>query len=239
MDLVNVLNTTTFDSFPASHFVESDNITSTLPHTNNTHALYTQHFSASPTSSTATPFLLADIGEGIAEVELLQWFVSPGDSVAQFDRVCEVQSDKATVEITSRFDGVVESLNGEVGEMLNVGEPLMMIAVEGGGDAKGDDKIVTDDPGEMKQKLSIPEAPQAASGHGPRSVSADTGKVLTTPAVRKMAREHGIDLVTVVGSGAKGRVLKEVRRHVCGYRQQTALFLPLLMHLLASLVVAS
>ena len=59
-------------------------------------------FSASPASKASIPFLLADIGEGIAEVELLQWFVSPGHEVSQFDRVCEVQSDKATVEITSR-----------------------------------------------------------------------------------------------------------------------------------------
>ena len=76
------------------------------------------------------PFLLADIGEGIAEVELLQWFVEPGMRVQQFDRVCEVQSDKATVEITSRFDGVIDSLNGQVGDMISVGSPLLHIAVE-------------------------------------------------------------------------------------------------------------
>ena len=51
-------------------------------------------------SSSDIPYLLADIGEGIAEVELLQWFVSEGDVVSQFDKICEVQSDKATVEIT-------------------------------------------------------------------------------------------------------------------------------------------
>eukprot|EP00978_Attheya_sp_CCMP212_P040459 scaffold221176_cov53-Attheya_sp.AAC.1 len=74
------------------------------------------------------PFLLADIGEGIAEVELLQWFVATGDPIRQFDRVCEVQSDKATVEITSRFDGTVESLDGAIGDMISVGCPLLHIA---------------------------------------------------------------------------------------------------------------
>jgi 2-oxoisovalerate dehydrogenase E2 component (dihydrolipoyl transacylase) len=72
-------------------------------------------------------FLLADIGEGIKEVELLQWFVQPGEHVRQFDKVCEVQSDKATVEITSRYDGVVLELAGSVGDMMQVGQPLLFI----------------------------------------------------------------------------------------------------------------
>ena len=69
-------------------------------------------------------FLLADIGEGIAEVELLQWFVQPGNTVSQFDRLCEVQSDKATVEITSRYDGVVSEQCGNVGDMIQVWEMI-------------------------------------------------------------------------------------------------------------------
>ena len=81
-----------------------------------------------PTTTTTIPFLLADIGEGIAEVELLQWFVSPGDKLNQFDRVCEVQSDKASVEITSRYDGMVSLLCGNVGDVMRVGQPLLYIA---------------------------------------------------------------------------------------------------------------
>ena len=60
-------------------------------------------------------FNLADIGEGIAEVEILQWFVKPGDKIEEFDKICEVQSDKATVEIKSPFAGVVKRLYYEVG----------------------------------------------------------------------------------------------------------------------------
>ena len=88
--------------------------------------------------SALTPFLLADIGEGIKEVELMQWFVGEGDAVRQFDRICEVQSDKATVEITSRYDGIVDRLSGNVGDMVQVGEPLLYLrgAHGGGGDPK-------------------------------------------------------------------------------------------------------
>ena len=62
-------------------------------------------FHGSAAAGRVLPFALPDIGEGIAEVEVLAWHVAPGDRVAQFDRLLEVQSDKATVDITSRYDG--------------------------------------------------------------------------------------------------------------------------------------
>ena len=84
------------------------------------------------TDSTHTiPFLLADIGEGIHEVELLQWYVQPGDVLQQFDLVAQVQSDKATVDISCRFDGVVTELGGQVGDMVQVGTPLLYLKVNG------------------------------------------------------------------------------------------------------------
>ena len=162
-----------------------------------------------------------------SQVELLQWFVAPGDVLSQFDRVCEVQSDKATVEITSRYDGKVLNLNGNVGDMMKVGEALLDLDVEGSG---GSVEIASSKPGEMKEELSIPSAAavprspvapaaggnrsssSSSSGHGPRtppSPSDPASKVKTTPAVRKIARENNIDLNSVQGTGSGGRVLKE------------------------------
>lgn len=66
------------------------------------------------------PFLLADIGEGIAEVELMAWYVKKGDKVKAFDKLCEVQSDKATVEITSRFDGIIANVYHKEGDIVKV-----------------------------------------------------------------------------------------------------------------------
>jgi len=176
------------------------------------------------------PFLLADIGEGIAEVELLQWFVEPGDRVSQFDRVCEVQSDKATVEITSRFDGIIESLNGQVGDMVSVGSPLLHIAVEDDGGGSTADS--TSSPAPQVQQASAPapklhnidneedrlHIPQVASSFPDYGTDDDTGaaeakrsastKALATPAVRKLGMEHNIDLSSIAGTGPKGRVIK-------------------------------
>ena len=162
-----------------------------------------------------TPFLLADIGEGIAEVELLQWYIAPGSRVSQFDRVCQVQSDKASVEITSRYDGVVKELCAEVGGVVKVGEPLCFLETEGGG--------VTLDNVEEGEKLSVPSVAsdfssvyddKAKSEHdvseidSERTSSSTSAKVLSSPAVRKLGKEHGIDISTVKGSGPNGRVLK-------------------------------
>jgi 2-oxoisovalerate dehydrogenase E2 component (dihydrolipoyl transacylase) len=126
--------------------------------------------SSSSSSSSAIPFLLADIGEGIAEVELLQWFVNEGDIVSQFDKICEVQSDKATVDITSRYDGRVTRLQGVAGDMIKVGTPLLY--VEGDHDDGGDNQNYYHDTAleaELESLSSLHEAdiilkiPQVAS----------------------------------------------------------------------------
>jgi len=75
------------------------------------------------------PFLLADIGEGISEVEVLKWHRSEGEPVNPFDKLLDVESDKATVEITSRYRGILRDLQYRPGEMAPVGRPLVRLGL--------------------------------------------------------------------------------------------------------------
>ncbi|GAA5859351.1 hypothetical protein JCM9279_006704, partial [Rhodotorula babjevae] len=79
------------------------------------------------------PFVLADIGEGITEVEIVKWLVKEGDTVEEFDPIVEVMSDKASVEITSPFSGQVVGLSGAAGDMLRVGNTLCEVEVDSEG----------------------------------------------------------------------------------------------------------
>ncbi|KAG0711110.1 DBT protein [Chionoecetes opilio] len=147
------------------------------------------------------PFLLADIGEGIREVVVKEWFISEGDTVAQFDSICEVQSDKASVTITSRYDGVIKKLYHEVDDTALVGKPLVDIEV-----SKEDDSVGAEV--QEGEAISVGRPVGSAVGEG-SNFTLPRGKVLTTPAVRRMAAEYTIDLNEVQGSGRDGRILKE------------------------------
>ncbi|KAG9186609.1 2-oxoisovalerate dehydrogenase E2 component (dihydrolipoyl transacylase) [Alternaria panax] len=111
------------------------------------------------------PYLLADIGEGITECQVIQWFVQPGARVEQFDPICEVQSDKASVEITSRFDGVIKKLYYEADDMA---KPLVDIDIQSeisaadeallnGGSGKQDDEVLLTGAGGTKSDQDTPE----------------------------------------------------------------------------------
>ena len=146
------------------------------------------------------PFHLSDIGEGIKEVTVKEWFVQPGDKVAQFDQICEVQSDKASVTITSRFDGVVKKLHYDIDDIAQTGDPLVDIEVEGES-AQVSKESGSQDATEVQEKdaLDVQE----------EEVSRRSKKALATPAVRRMASEHGLNVTEIQGTGKDGRVLKE------------------------------
>ena len=121
-------------------------------------------------------------------------------SLAQFDKLVEVQSDKATVEITSPFAGKIESLAYEVGATAKVGTPLLHWIAAGG---------ASDAPAAGKPAAAAPAAASKAAPAAAAPAVASSGKALATPATRALAREHQIDLAKLTGTGRDGRVTKE------------------------------
>ncbi|XP_077390306.1 lipoamide acyltransferase component of branched-chain alpha-keto acid dehydrogenase complex, mitochondrial [Festucalex cinctus] len=139
-------------------------------------------------------FKLSDIGEGITEVTVKEWYVKEGDKVSQFDSICEVQSDKASVTITSRYDGVITKLYYHADQVALVGKPLVDIRTESTSDVIQEEDVV--------------ETPaMAREEHTHQEIKGL--KTQATPAVRRLAMENNIKLSEVVGSGKDGRILKE------------------------------
>ncbi|GAW22944.1 hypothetical protein ANO14919_124910 [Xylariales sp. No.14919] len=177
---------------------------------------------------TIKPVLLADIGEGIVECEIIQWFVEPEARVEEFSPLCEVQSDKASVEITSRFTGVVKKLHYEAGEMAKVGKPFVDIDIAGDAKKEDLDALTAPTPSNdgaseplNKEPLSPPPEKQCSekssiSTSQPEEVPHQSSPreksryaSLATPAVRHLCKELNVEIIDVNGTGKDGRVLKE------------------------------
>ena len=152
-------------------------------------------------------FILPDIGEGIVECEVIQWKVKEGDLIEEDQVVVDVSTDKAIVEIPSMYSGRVTKLYCAESEIAKVHQPLFAIDI-------AEDCLVSEASAEQKSTKPEP-APATVTQLSPAKES----KVLTTPAVRKMAREHSIDLSKINGSGKQGRILKE---DILNYLQQPA-----------------
>ncbi len=160
-------------------------------------------------SSGITNFILGDIGEGIAEVELLRWFVSPGDHLTQFQKVCEVQSDKATVEITSRFDGTVLELKHEEGMTIPTGSILLTLTSPDGVSSSSPPSPPIHG---KTAATTTPQVVNTAHEVTNKKTAELSTKLITTPAVRKLLQENKLDATSVRGlipaSGPGGRLLK-------------------------------
>jgi len=158
-------------------------------------------------------FKLPDIGEGISEVELLQWYVREGESVREDQNLAEIETDKAVADLPSPYAGVVSRLHFQPGEHVPVGATLVSFAESG------------QEAGEAAQSRAEESVPEQPSGLEPPATAAVAdamepaapappatrrqGPPLATPATRRRARELGIDLAAVQGSGPGGRVTDE------------------------------
>ena len=139
-------------------------------------------------------FVLPDVGEGLEEGEIVSWLVRPGDTVARDQPLVEVQTDKALVELPSPVAGQVVSLAFGPGDIVKIGQILVVLEDGHGGD-------------------TAPPPPAAGTGadpavtRAPARVASPAGRPKAAPAVRKLALDRGVDLATVTGSGPGGRIL--------------------------------
>ncbi|KAK1136757.1 hypothetical protein K0M31_001294 [Melipona bicolor] len=156
---------------------------------------------------TVVPFKLSDIGEGIRDVAIKEWFVKPGDRVSQFDNICEVQSDKASVTITSRYDGLIKALHYKVDDVALIGDSLLDIELD---DDNGNAQVKTITDDRQSQLTAKPNDEQSVKDEEEKLlVKYDLEKAIATPAVRRIAMENNINLKDVVSTSKGGRVLKE------------------------------
>lgn len=154
-------------------------------------------------------FNFPDLGEGLEEGTVLEWFVSEGDSVKVGDSLVQMETDKVVADIPSPKSGIVKVRHGQVGDVIHVGSPLVEIETEEA-EAEADSEDGASVVGTME--LAGDSGLLAASDEG--MVASEKSeptpqKVLATPVARAMAKEMGIDINYVPGSGPSGRVKKE------------------------------
>lgn len=180
---------------------------------------------------------LPDVGEGVAEAEIVEWHVAEGDLVAEDQTIAAVMTDKATVEIPSPVSGKVVELGGEVGDLLAVGSKLVAIEPDdlrapakkapsqgtaGAGPPEEPPPNVPPPAGEptpatasvavreAAKRVDVPASPSPSRPSRPaEAAGSDGGRPLASPAVRRRALDRGIDLRRVAGSGPAGRILHE------------------------------
>jgi pyruvate dehydrogenase E2 component (dihydrolipoamide acetyltransferase) len=133
-------------------------------------------------------FVLPDLGEGITEGEIRKWFVKEGDAIEEHQTVLEIETDKAIVEVPSPKKGKVLKINKDIGDIAKVGEVLMSITEEGE---------------TAEEETIFEEKPKSVSVVG---VLPEEEEILATPAVRALAKEKGVKLETIKGSGPVGSI---------------------------------
>lgn len=154
---------------------------------------------------------LPDLGEGVMEGEIVKWLVKPGDAVKEDQVVLEVMTDKATVEIPTKFSGTVGELLLKEGDVAKVGQVMMRLEGAGGGKAAPAPAAkAAPAPAPAAKAAPAPaQAAKPAATPAARPAAVVNADPQAAPAVRKLARDKGIDLATIRGSGPNGRILLE------------------------------
>jgi pyruvate dehydrogenase E2 component (dihydrolipoamide acetyltransferase) len=142
---------------------------------------------------------LPDVGEGVAEGEIVAWHVAIGDHVAEDEVLAEIETDKAVVDLPSPVAGTIRELHAEEGDIVPVGSVVVTIDIEGDAEAGGEEP--EPEPGAAEPAETAEPAP---TGDGETPVA--EGRVFAPPNVRRLARELGVDIAAVDGSGPSGRI---------------------------------
>jgi 2-oxoisovalerate dehydrogenase E2 component (dihydrolipoyl transacylase) len=183
-------------------------------------------------------FKMPDLGEGTVSAEVLKWYVAPGDTVAEDQVIAEVMTEKAAIEVPSPVSGRVVSVTGEPGAMVAVGSELIVFETEAEGDAPAaaapsaaevarteapaqkPTAVQADgparaavEPAERSAGSAGAVAPAASSpmptrATAPAATAARAGRIMASPATRRRAKEAGLDLGQVAGSGPGGRITR-------------------------------
>ena len=148
-------------------------------------------------------FKLPDLGEGTVESEISEWNIAVGDDVKEDDIVATMMTDKAAVELMSPVSGKVVSLAGEPGDMIAVGAALVVFERETALD-NAEPAVASTEPDRQENALPI----EVTAVEQPRATPEANSKIITSPAIRRRAREAGIDLSTVPGTGPGGRIVR-------------------------------
>ena len=176
-------------------------------------------------------FTLPELGEGIHEGEILKWHVKPGDQVEEDQVLVEVQNDKAVVEIPSPVKGTVKEVKMSEGTVGVVGDELITFEVEGAGNTavaktvqQGQEQAQPSQP--VQETAPVAPAPAANNTQAnpvQQNQPLDKTMILATPSIRKLAREKGIQISQVKGTGPNGRITREdIEGYVQGAQVPTA-----------------
>jgi 2-oxoisovalerate dehydrogenase E2 component (dihydrolipoyl transacylase) len=186
-----------------------------------------------------TDFLLPDLGEGLTDAEIVRWLVKPGDEIALNQILCEVETAKALVELPSPIVGTVGELKVAEGQTVTVGSPIITFASDTEPEDDGrSTMLVGYGPGEHDARTGRKRRADRGRGSSPVREARPAGTVTAAkPPVRRLAKERGLDLATLVGTGPDGHITRadvegastrpaavvgETRVPIAGLRKRTA-----------------